>query len=126
MTTFGEEMAELATELCEEFSVGTYTYFESDTDYDTTTGRVTNNPISVHNIPAARYDYSEENRVNRTFAKKVWVVVMDGFHLGVVVPVEGGIVEFPDGSQHVIEDVETDQYGAAYILYVQQKARVIP
>lgn len=122
MTTFGDEMRDLAAELNEEFSIGLYEYKTLSPSYNPATGVVTPNPVRVTDIPAAKFDYSEERRVNKTFSEKIWVVSMAGEHLGTAVPIEGGIVVFPDSTEHIIRHVVTDQYGANYLLYVDAKA----
>lgn len=120
--TLAEEFSLLARELTEEFSVGAYAYTFIEKEYDATTGESQKDYISVRNLNAARYDHREEERTDRTFSEDVWTVVVAGYELGNVVPQIGGIVEFPDSSEHTVLAVDYDQYAAAYFIIVKKKA----
>lgn len=117
MTTLAEKFKEAAQKNVAKFSIGTYTYKFGSTQYDPDTGTVSR-PSSSVNVPAARYNITEEKRAQMAYSEKTCILAIAGNDLGSVVPKIGGEVVFPDQTKHRVVWVEPDQYGAVYFLHV--------
>ncbi len=120
--SFGQEMRELATELTEEFSeeIGMSTiYHVSDRAYDTATGE-SDDTYDKHQAYMVFEDIKENEVENIAYRDAHMKTTVAGDDIPIV-PVVNDLVETPEATLHRIERVLNDQYGAAYILYVERK-----
>ena len=113
-----EKFQALAKKLVDKYTIGLCvlrTYSES---YDTETGL--NTTVDVHHPQNAAYDeYRLAKHPDLNYAKQHFVLILAGIDL-VVVPQINMTIIMPSGTEHVVSDIEKDQYDAAYFLHVKK------
>lgn len=121
MTTFGQDMAQLAQELTLEFSEETgisYLIHYTGNVYDPVTG--THVPTTVQETAYMVFEDIESDEVQDiSYLAKHRQCTIAGDDL-TVAPVRDDIIVTPDAVNHRIVDVKTDQYTAAYILHIER------
>lgn len=108
-----------AQELVAEFSVGTHTLRRPNSSYNTTTGAVTS-INSDTTAPAVQSEISVRAVEDASYARDHFKVIVAGLDITPFEPVVTDQVVTPAATTHEIMRVKTDQYKAAYILYVKR------
>ncbi len=122
MTTFGQEMRELAQDLTEEFSeeLGmSELHHIIGTDYDTETGEHTVQ-YSKHQAYAAFEDIDIREVSDESYVNDHRKCTIAGDDISIT-PIMNDLVVDTDGELHRIDKVTTDQYKAAYIIHFERK-----
>ncbi len=122
MTTFGQEMRELAQEMTEEFSeeLGMSTLRrKTGQTYDPDLG--TNTPTYTEYTAYMVFTNIETEEVqNADYLKEHEKCVVAGDDLGLK-PQRDDLVVKPDATSHRVVYVGTDQFSAAYIIHIEKK-----
>ena len=120
--TFGEEMADLAQELTEEFSaeIGLSTLKHlTGSAYNTDTG--TYAPTYSTQSAYMVFDGIQAEEVqNVAYRAEHEQCTVAGDDL-TVAPVRDDLIVKPDATSHRVVHVITDQYAAAYVLHIERK-----
>lgn len=115
-----------AQDIVLKFSIGTHQLRKVDAEsYNATTGTMNRVFYPDIPLPAAR-DEIDSEKFDQSFISKHTLVVIAGLDLPVTepptVPEEGDLIVTPTGEQLIINQIGSDQYGAAYNLYVGNTA----
>lgn len=123
MTTFGQEMRELAVELTEEFAeeIGESTIIHiTGSAYDTELGENVN--TTVQNTALVTFTKIKASEVSDvSFRKEHEKAIVAGDNVTFVPAIDDTVVK-PAGTQHRVVRVGKDMYNAAYILYIEKNA----
>ena len=120
--TFGEEMADLAQELTEEFSseigLSTLKHLTGNT-YNPDTGAYTPT-YSTQTAYMVFEDIQAEEVQNASYLAEHEQCTVAGDDL-TVAPVKDDLIVKQDTTSHRVVHVKRDQYAAAYILHIERK-----
>jgi len=122
MATFGEEMADLAQDLTEEFSaeIGLSTIRrQTGTAYDPDTG-VHTPTYSNSTAYMVFEDIQSEEVQNMAYMNEHEQCTVAGDDL-TFVPKKDDLIVKPDTTPHRVVHVGTDQFGAAYVMHIERK-----
>ena len=123
MTTFGQEMRELAVELTEEFSedIGESTIIHNTGSvYDTDTGE--NVTTTEQESMAVTFTAIKASEVaDISFRLEHEKAIVAGDNVTFVPAIDDNVLK-PGGTTHRIAKVRKDMYSAAYVMYIEKNA----
>ena len=122
MTTFGQEMRELAQEMTKEFSeeLGMSKIFHViGSSYNSTSGQQ-HTLYSEHEAYATFTDITAKEELNESYRRDHRKCVIAGDDISIEPRIDD-LIKDTDGNKHRVVKVGVDQYKAAYILHFKKK-----